>query len=377
MQALADEASIAILTELINTANGEPDELIDLYVLRSAVHSQTGNSQEVENDALFGLTLGPEQPELLNRLGYSWVLRDRLLPAAVHLLERAVAGAPESPEIKDSLGWAYVKSGNLEKGLVLINNAAIAAPKSAEIRAHLADTYRRLGQTEEAKQAFDAALSLDPSETVLRFIETQQKLLGVTVTPTPSEDEAITAIADALGKHDFKARPSISTDALGIAIQGFDPVAYVTSDRPVLGHPRHFEIWDGAIWLFENADNRNRFIQGPERYVPAYGGYCSYCMATGHKFHADPYAWVIHENKTYLHASIGLRDAWLQNPNIYIKAADGQWVYYADRTISPASSHKIAKKVVAAIKARSADNVGPNNVRGTVRSSDPMEGTRP
>ena len=260
---------------------------------------------------------------------------------------------------------------------MLINDAAIAAPKNAEIRAHLADTYRRLGQTEEAKQAFDTARSLDPSETVLRFIETQQKLLGVTVTPTPSEDEAITAIADAIGKHEFKSQPDVSTDALGIAILGFDPVAYVTSGRPVLGQPRHFEIWNGAIWLFENADNRNRFIQGPERYVPAYGGYCSYCMAMGHKGHADPYAWVIHENKTYLHSNTGVRDEWLKDPNKYIKEADRQWVYYADRTISSSTNHRIAKKVVAAIKARSADNVGPNNVRGTVRSSDTMEGTRP
>ena len=55
-QDLADEASIAVLTELINTASGELDELIALYFLRAAIHTQTGNSQEAENDALFGLS---------------------------------------------------------------------------------------------------------------------------------------------------------------------------------------------------------------------------------------------------------------------------------------------------------------------------------
>jgi hypothetical protein len=243
----------------------------------------------------------------------------------------------------------------LEKGLGLINEAATAEPQEAEIRAHLADTYRRLGQTEKAKQEFDAALRLGPDDTVLRFIEAKQKLLGVPVTPAIralSEDEAVTAMADVIRQREFKPDPRMSTDSLGIAIHGFDPVAYFISGHPAPGQPRYFEIWNGAIWLFTTDGNRNRFTQDPEHYAPAYGGYCSYCMAIGHKVHSDPNAWAVHENKLYLHQTTGIRDGWLKDPDKYIKDADRQWSNLAEKMISPEPDYKITKKVLAAIKAQ-------------------------
>jgi hypothetical protein len=196
------------------------------------------------------------------------------------------------------------------------------------------------------------SVQLGPDDKLLRFIETQQKLLDVAVTPALSEEEALETIAETIRKQEFKSDPRMSTDPVGVAIGGFDPVAYFTLNNPVPGQPRHFAIWNGAIWFFASAENRLRFMQDPGRYTPIYGGYCAACMALGHKVHADPYAWAIHENRLYLHINAKLRDFWLKNSNKYIKDADKQWSSLAEEKTSPDTDHRVTKKILALIKAQ-------------------------
>lgn len=67
--------------------------------------------------------------------------------------------------------------------------------------------------------------------------------------------------------------PPVNVDKEGIAIKGYDPVAYFTEGRPVPGEAEYSHEWNGARWLFASKENRELFIQDPAAYAPQYGGY--------------------------------------------------------------------------------------------------------
>ena len=351
-QKAAYEPGIAILTELIDTASGDPDELTKLYQLRAKLFDQTNNADKAESDLLFALTLAPDDAGLLNSLGYSWVQRDKLIPAAIKLLERAVANAPKNPNIIDSLGWAYVKSGQLDQGLAKLMEAIAIDPTKAEIHAHIADTYRRQNQPDKAKKEFEVALTLKPDDEVFIFIQTQQRLLGIQSINIPTENEAIGIIAETVVKEHLNTvqNPAISTDTLGVAIQGYDPVAYITDKRATKGNAQYFAVWEKALWFFVSEENRKRFIADPASYLPGFGGYCTYCMSLGHKLHGDPNAWAVYKNKLYLHQSTDLRDKWLKDPDTYLEKAEAMWTNSAQTKTDPNSNTAITIKVLARIE---------------------------
>jgi YHS domain-containing protein len=67
--------------------------------------------------------------------------------------------------------------------------------------------------------------------------------------------------------------PSVNQNEFGVAISGYDPVAYFTESRPVRGRQEHEYSWHGARWHFASAENRQRFAAQPERYAPQFGGF--------------------------------------------------------------------------------------------------------
>ena len=83
----------------------------------------------------------------------------------------------------------------------------------------------------------------------------------------------------------------------GLAIRGYDPVAYYQQSAPVKGSSQFSFQWQGATWLFASADNRDRFQAEPERYAPQYGGYCAYAVSKGRTASIDPEAWKIVDGK--------------------------------------------------------------------------------
>jgi hypothetical protein len=76
----------------------------------------------------------------------------------------------------------------------------------------------------------------------------------------------------------------IYKDGNGLAIRGYDPVAYFTEQKPVKGSGQVHYFWIGATWLFASAVNRDQFASNPARYAPQYGGYCSYAVSKGYRF---------------------------------------------------------------------------------------------
>jgi YHS domain-containing protein len=111
----------------------------------------------------------------------------------------------------------------------------------------------------------------------------------------------------------------------GLAIRGFDPVAYFTEGRPVEGSSEHTAEWMGATWRFASAANRDRFVAGPERYAPRYGGYCAYAVAKGETASIDPEAWKIVDGKLYLNYSRDIQETWEKDIPGYVEKADRNW----------------------------------------------------
>lgn len=114
-------------------------------------------------------------------------------------------------------------------------------------------------------------------------------------------------------------------DTKGIAINGYDPVAYFTQNMAVAGTDSYSTDWSGNKWKFISQANLDSFKIAPEKYAPQYGGYCAYGCSENHKAPTDPNAFTIVGNKLYLNYSLKVKQLWLKDTAGKIKAADGYW----------------------------------------------------
>ncbi|MGB1799797.1 MAG: YHS domain-containing (seleno)protein [Gammaproteobacteria bacterium] len=120
------------------------------------------------------------------------------------------------------------------------------------------------------------------------------------------------------------SKPTFKTEAG--AIRGYDPVAYFTEERPVLGSDKYNYQYDGATWYFSSKENMQLFENNPEKYAPQYGGYCAYGMAKGFVVSTDPEAFSLADGKLYLNYSLGVRKTWLKDVSGNIEKADKNWI---------------------------------------------------
>jgi len=111
----------------------------------------------------------------------------------------------------------------------------------------------------------------------------------------------------------------------GVAIRGTDPVAYFEEGRPVPGRPEFAFTWDGATWRFASAANRDRFAASPERYAPAYGGFCAWAVSQGYTAPTDPRAWRIVEGRLYLNYDLSVQRRWERDIPGNIARAETNW----------------------------------------------------
>ena len=122
----------------------------------------------------------------------------------------------------------------------------------------------------------------------------------------------------------FAASP-INIDSEGVAIKGYDPVAYFTMDKHVKGNKGLEYEWKGLKWWFSIENHMKLFIEDPEKYAPRYGGYCAYGVAVNALFDIKPEAWSIVDGKLYLNKNLDVRDMWRKDIPGNIKKADMNW----------------------------------------------------
>jgi YHS domain-containing protein len=111
----------------------------------------------------------------------------------------------------------------------------------------------------------------------------------------------------------------------GVAINGYDPVAYFTQQKALVGNDAFTFEWSGSKWKFVSQANLDSFKMAPEKYAPQYGGFCAYGTSENHLSPTDPKAWTIVNNKLYLNYNLDVKQLWIKDTATRIKAADGYW----------------------------------------------------
>lgn len=140
----------------------------------------------------------------------------------------------------------------------------------------------------------------------------------------------VSLVLASLGGLEFRAQASTTERVVvnrftGLAIEGFDPVAYFADARPVRGLPE-FEASDsGAVWRFRNASNRDAFVTHPNIYGPQFGGYDPIDLARGVTFAGSPRFWLVSGQRLYLFGREQSRDTFAADPKQFLDEANDRW----------------------------------------------------
>jgi tetratricopeptide (TPR) repeat protein len=174
-QRMFEEAG-EVYDSAINVLGDVPPAYWTLYYYRGIAHERTGEWTKAEADFRKALEMEPEQPLVLNYLGYSWIDRGENLEEALDMVRRAVRARPDDGYIIDSLGWAYYRLGRYEDAVRELERAVTLRPLDPVINDHLGDAYWKVDRKLEAMFQWSHALENDPEEDLRGKIEA--KLAG-------------------------------------------------------------------------------------------------------------------------------------------------------------------------------------------------------
>lgn len=134
------------------------------------------------------------------------------------------------------------------------------------------------------------------------------------------------AVVGLTGGVAFAAKSEVFTGLVkGVAVGGYDPVAYFTVSKAVEGSKEHTLSHNGAEWRFSSAENKALFMANPDRYAPQFGGYCAFAVASGGTAKGEPEVWRVVDDKLYLNFSKGVQKRWIKDIPGNIKKGNENW----------------------------------------------------
>ncbi len=170
---------------LLNTA----DQDFSVRFLRAGLYDALGRLDEAEAELWAALQARPDDPNILNYLGYIWVDSGRRVDQGAELIARAAEIDPGNANIQDSLGWARYQQGRYEQAVGILEGAVDGEPANAVINDHLGDAYWQVGRRREAVFQWNRVLTLEPDAELRTAVE--QKLeSGLPGAPTGSANGA-------------------------------------------------------------------------------------------------------------------------------------------------------------------------------------------
>lgn len=165
------EEALAVLNRpTVNT----PGQSLEIRFDRGRTLEQLGRIDEAEAELWTALQMAPQNPVLLNHLGYLWVDSGRRVEQGAEMIARAFAADPRNANVQDSLGWAQYRRGQYETAVATLEEAVSKQPANAEINDHLGDAYWRVGRRREAGWQWNRVLTLEPEPE--RRAEVEHKL---------------------------------------------------------------------------------------------------------------------------------------------------------------------------------------------------------
>ncbi|MGY4477370.1 tetratricopeptide repeat protein [Bradyrhizobium sp. USDA 3364] len=156
--------------DALPAAGGDKNAWVTYYY-RGICEERSKQWNKAEADMRKALELQPEQPHVLNYLGYSWIDQGINLDEGMKMIKRAVDQRPDDGYIVDSLGWAYYRIGNYDEAVKNLERAIDLKPEDPTINDHLGDAYWRVGRTLEAKFQWAHARDLKPEPEELPKIQ--------------------------------------------------------------------------------------------------------------------------------------------------------------------------------------------------------------
>ena len=116
-----------------------------------------------------------------------------------------------------------------------------------------------------------------------------------------------------------------NVDRNGVAIQGYDPVAFFTDNRPVKGNAQFQSEYRGAKYYFVSSEHKAAFDKEPAKYEPQFGGYCAYGASQGHKAPIKIEAWQIINGRLLMQYDLGVKDDFNKDQQNNLSKADRNW----------------------------------------------------
>ena len=184
--------AVDAFTEALNRVGPLNRSHWGLFYSRGAAYERAGQWNKAEADLQKALMLAPEEPLVLNYLGYSWLERGKNIPEASEMLERAAKLAPNDGYIADSLGWSHYLRKQYGKASKILENAVSLEPGSATINDHLGDAYWHTGRKREARYQWKKALAVNddlPPADKKRVSEKLEKGLDAVGDKVPSVEK--------------------------------------------------------------------------------------------------------------------------------------------------------------------------------------------
>jgi YHS domain-containing protein len=123
----------------------------------------------------------------------------------------------------------------------------------------------------------------------------------------------------------------VNVDKSGLGIKGYDPVAYFSENRPVMGNSQFVSTYDGVRYQFASAENKSKFEANPSMYEPQFGGFCAYAASEGHTAKIEPDAFMILNGRLLLQYDRDIRDRFNKDPQNRLKKADANWPELVDK----------------------------------------------
>ncbi len=122
-----------------------------------------------------------------------------------------------------------------------------------------------------------------------------------------------------------KSKTLLNLDKSGVALQGYDPVAFFTDGKPVKGSEQFVRSYHGAVYYFATKEHRDLFAKDPAKYEPSFGGYCAYGVSRDKLVEIDINAWQIVDGRLLMQYSKGVRDDFNKDTKGNLFKADANW----------------------------------------------------
>jgi YHS domain-containing protein len=192
--------------------------------------------------------------------------------------------------------------------LVLVPSEPLTEPRFPNVKRGKTEPPVSAGSATRVQRVRPAILDLKPPGDPIYLVEE----------PEPEADQ------DRWRTHTRPKVEQFSRDGDGIAVQGYDVVSYLDDDAEK-GQKEFSAEYGGTMWWFATAEHRDLFTRDPERYLPAYGGFCAYSVGKGYPATADPRVFAIDRGKLYLFFDKAVRAVWEQDRSRMVGKADRNW----------------------------------------------------